>query len=143
MKIAQLTTLALLAAACSGAVLAQPTPAMRGPGEPHRAGHLLHGVELDEAQEDKVFAILHTQEPQRREQAKVLRQSQEGLRKLATSGQYDESKAAALAKAAGAAMAALALQDARTDARILGVMTPEQRQQATSEPARRHPRFDK
>ena len=116
---------------------AGPAREGRGPGSP-----LLHGVQLDEAQDDKVFAILHALEPQRREQARILRQSSDALRTLGGSGQYDESKASALAKAAGAAMAALALMDARADARILAVMRPEQRREADGARQRHRPRFE-
>ena len=148
MTLPKLTSIAILAAFC-GSALAQPSeggmppppgPAMQGrhPGPP-----MLRGVVLDEAQDDKVFAIMHALAPQRREQERSLRQSQDALHALAVSGQYDEAKAAALAKSAGAAVSALALLDARADARILALMTPEQRRQAEEGRARRHPHFDK
>lgn len=159
MKIWKLTSIAVLATAC-GTALAEapegemtpppermmddgpmgPGPGGRGPG---RAASVLRHVHLDDAQDDKVFAIVHAQEPQRREQTRTLHQSHEALRALAVSGQYDENKAAALAKSAGSAMAALALLDARTEARILAVLTPEQRREADARKERRHPRLDK
>ena len=159
MKLWKLTSIAVLATAC-GSALAEapegdmppppgrmmddgpmgPGPGGRGPG---RAASVLRHVKLDDAQDDKVFAIVHAQEPQRREQARTLHQSHEALRALALSGQYDEGKAAALAKSAGAAAAALALLEARTEARILAVLTPEQRREADTRMERRHPRLEK
>ena len=141
MNMLKIFSAAVLAASC-GAALAEmprgpggpgaPPGGPGGPGGPARPPglHIAHGVDFDEAQDDKVFAILHAQEPQRREQARILRQSQDALRALAASGQYDEAKAVTLSKAAGAAMAALALMEARSDARILALMTPEQRRAA-------------
>lgn len=157
MTLPKLTSIVLLCALC-GSALAQgteggmpppPGPAMgpaMGPGHGegrHPGPPLLRGVVLDEAQDDKVFAILHALAPQRREQERSLHQSRDALRALARSGQFDENKAAALAKSAGAAVSALALLDARADARILAVMTPEQRRQAEEGRPRHQPRFEK
>ena len=98
-----------------------------------RGGHgmrFLRGLHLTEAQQDKVFAIMHAAEPQQREQMKIVRKSHEALKALAGSGQFDESKAAALAQSGGQAMAAVALLHARTEAQVMALLTPEQRQQA-------------
>lgn len=159
MKIWKLTSIAVLAAACGTALAEAPESEMTPPPErmmdggpmgpgpggrgPGRAASVLRHVHLDDAQDDKVFAIVHAQEPQRREQSRTLHQSHEALRALAVSGHYDENKAAALAKSAGSAMAALALLDARTEARILAVLTPEQRREADARKERRHSRLDK
>jgi Spy/CpxP family protein refolding chaperone len=100
----------------------------------------VHGVQLDEAQQDKVFAIMHAQEPLLREQAKAERKAHEALRAMAASGQFDEARAAALAQAAAKAMAAIDLQRARSDAQIFALLTPEQRRQAAEARPRREPR---
>ncbi|MES2298535.1 MAG: periplasmic heavy metal sensor [Pseudomonadota bacterium] len=100
-------------------------PGGHGPGMPS-----LHGLDLSEAQQDKVFAIMHAQQPQRRELEKSAHKAHEALHALAGSGQFDEAKAAALAQAAGQAMAALALQQARMEAQIAALLTPEQRKKA-------------
>ncbi|KQV80819.1 hypothetical protein ASD15_12985 [Massilia sp. Root351] len=97
-----------------------------GPG-PHRG--LLHGVDLSEAQEDKVFAILHAQEPYIREQSKALRKARQALDAMGDADQYDDAKAASLAKAAAQAMSNLELQRVRTDQKLLGVLSAEQRKQ--------------
>lgn len=138
MKLLTLTTLAIVLA-YAGVALASPDGRARSLSGPPP----IHGVQFDDAQDDKVFAILHTLEPQRREQQRLLRQSQDGLHALVTSGQYDEAKAALLAKTAGNAMAALALLDARADARIRALMTPEQRREADQYRLPRHPRLER
>jgi len=145
MKFLNLSAQALLA----GAILAKPMAgnAQPMPPQPERGmqhagtgeqgrGHggmpFLRGVTLTEAQKDKVFAIMHAQEPQRRDQMKAIQKAHDALEALASSGQFDETKAATLAQTAGQAMAAAALLRARTEAQVLALLTPEQRQQATS-----------
>ena len=115
---------------------------MQGHGQEGRAPGpmLLHGVVLDEAQQDKVFAIVHAQEPQMRDQGKAARHAHEALRAMATSGQFDDARASALAQAGAKAMAAMALLQARTDAQIHALLTPEQRRQASEHGPRRDAR---
>ncbi|MDB5918428.1 MAG: hypothetical protein JWR40_2662 [Massilia sp.] len=153
MKFLPRQALALLSWACiagSAAVSATaaepdhaPPPGhmMRGPG--HGEGPMLPpGVRLDEAQQDKVFAIVHAQQPQMREQEKAARHAHEALRAMAASGQFDDARASSLAQAGGQAMAAMALQRARMDAQINALLTPEQRRQAREPGPRRDPRPD-
>jgi Spy/CpxP family protein refolding chaperone len=108
-----------------------------GPGRPP----FFHGIELSEAQEDKIFTILHTEAPYLREQDKAAVKAREALRALATADKYDDTKAAALAKEAATAEANIALQHVRTQQKLLAVLTPEQRKkQADDKP--RHPQRD-
>lgn len=90
---------------------------------------ILRGVELTEAQEDKVFAILHAEKPYLRDQAKAAAKAHEALRAMAGAEKYNDAKAASLAQAAGTAMANIALQRVRTEQKLLAVLTPEQRKQ--------------
>jgi periplasmic protein CpxP/Spy len=103
-----------------------------GPGGPGGPGMgrapFLHGIELSEQQDDKVFALLHAQEPELREQRKIVEKSHEALHALATSGKYDDAKAVALTQAGAQAMARIALDQIRTEQQILAILTPEQRQ---------------
>ena len=87
----------------------------------------LRGVELSEAQDDKVFAILHEEKPYLREQEKAAAKAREALREMSGADKYDDAKAASLAKAAATAMANIALQRVRTEQKLLAVLTPEQR----------------
>lgn len=88
----------------------------------------LHGIKLTEVQEDKIFAIVHAQAPQMREQAKALKKVREQMKELALADQYDEARAKALADAAAQAMSQMSLLRLRGDRQILAVLTPEQRQ---------------
>lgn len=108
-----------------------------GPGRPP----FFHGLELSEAQEDQVFAILHAETPYLREQGKAAAKAREALHALASADKYDDAKAAALAKEAATAEANIALQRVRTQQKLLAVLTPEQRKkQADDKP--RHPQRD-
>ncbi|RSZ55885.1 periplasmic heavy metal sensor [Massilia atriviolacea] len=132
----------LLSSACLGAIAApgegrMPPP---GPGHHQHGPAFAPGVDLSDAQEDKVFAIMHAQEPKRREYRRTLHQSQDALRALGTAEQFDEARAASLAQAAGNALAALTLLDARTDAQVRAVLTPEQRKQSAENRPRREQR---
>ena len=89
----------------------------------------LHGLELSEAQQDKVFAILYAEAPYLRDQGKAARKAQEALRGLAQVAQYDDAKAATLAQGGAQAMANIALQHVRTEQKLLALLTPEQRKQ--------------
>lgn len=102
-----------------------------GPGMGEHGMPGLHGVQLTEAQQDRIFAIMHAQAPAQRELEKKIRAAHEALRAIGTSGQFDESKASAQAQALGEATAAEALLHARTHAEVLALLTPEQREQAT------------
>ncbi len=107
-----------------------------GPGRPP----FFHGIELSEAQEDKVFTILHAEVPYLREQGKAAAKAREALRALATADKYDDAKAAALAKDAANAEANIALQHVRTQQKLLAVLTPEQRKQQADDKPRHPPR---
>ncbi|MGV7206620.1 Spy/CpxP family protein refolding chaperone [Oxalobacteraceae bacterium A2-2] len=100
----------------------------------------LHGVELNEAQEDKVFAILHAEAPYLREQGKIAAKAREALQALARSDKFDDAKAAALAREAAQAQANIGLQHVRTEQKLLAVLTPEQRKKLAEDKPQRPPR---
>ena len=101
----------------------RPGHRMGGPGLP-----FLRGIELSEAQEDRLFAIRHAQAPQLREQEKAERKAAEALHAMKESGQYDEAKASAAARALGQAIAARELLRARTAGQVLALLTPQQKE---------------
>ena len=118
-------------------------PAMPGPPPGFGHGHgpgpgpgaqglppFLHGIELSEAQQDKVFAATYAQAPLLREQEKIAFKAHAQLRELAGSSTYDDAKAGALANTAAQAMAKISLLHARLEQQLLAVLTPEQRKQA-------------
>ena len=106
-----------------------PHGRMGAPGLP-----FLRGVELTEAQQDRLFAILHAQAPQLREQDKIEDKAHEALRAMAEAGDYSEAKAAGHAKALGQAIAARELLRVRTGAQVMALLTPEQRAQVQRAP---------
>lgn len=152
MKYLSIAVSLLLLSACSMPLLAlaqqesapdgPPPCAMEGP--PPGFGHgpgaggpaapglppFLHGIDLSEAQQDKVFAATYAQAPLLREQEKIAFKAHAQLRALAGSSAYDDAKASALSSAAAQAMAKISLQQARLEQQLLAVLTPEQRKQA-------------
>ena len=149
MKHLSIAVTLLLLSACSMPLLAlaqqESTPdgllprAMEGPPPGPGFGHghgtpglppFLHGIELSEAQQDKVFAATYAQAPLLREQEKIAFKAHAQLRELAASSAYDDAKAGALASTAAQAMATISLQQARLEQQLLAVLTPEQRKQA-------------
>ncbi len=104
-----------------------------GPGPQHGPGMpMLHGLQLSEEQDDKIFAIMHAQAATMRQHEKALQAAHQALFAMAASGQFDEKQAGVLAQRAGQASAALALARARTEAQVAALLTPEQRQQLSS-----------
>jgi periplasmic protein CpxP/Spy len=89
---------------------------------------MLRHLQLSEAQQDKIFAILHAQAPQARDMGKALHKAHRALHELTTAASFDDAKAKAAADALGKAVADEALLHARTHRQIFDVLTPEQRQ---------------
>ena len=115
-----------------------------GPGMGHHGpGHagdgvppFLRGIELTEAQQDKVFAATYAQEPLLHEQKKIAFKAHAQLRALAASAQYDDAQASALANTAAQATARISLEQARLEQQLLALLTPEQRAQLAARQAR-------
>lgn len=123
-----------------------PPPALgiehgEGPGAMHEPmlpqPSFLRGVELTEAQRDKLFMIVHEQMPEVRKKNRAIRVAQDKLQALAQSSQYDEASARALAETAAKEMKELALLRARADQTVYALLTPAQRKQVDE--MKRHP----
>lgn len=91
-------------------------------------GHFARGLDLTEAQRDKLFELRHQQAPALRNHMKELRTARKELRELAMSDKYDEKRAQALSERAAKAQAAIALLNAQRSNAFYNVLTPEQRQ---------------
>jgi periplasmic protein CpxP/Spy len=127
----------------------QPGPAMEH-GMPHPGQHdgpmnhdnpvppFLHGIELTEAQQDRIFDIMHSQAPQMRERAKAIGKAHKELHALVMSPNYDDAKARTLIDSLSRASTDMMLQHVRTDHQIYALLTPEQRKQL-DERKDRHP----
>lgn len=115
-----------------------------GPGHHMMGGNMmpahLRALNLTEAQQDKVFEIMHGQAPVMRDKAKALRKAETDLRALTSAPDYSEAKARGLADEAAKAMAEMTLARAKADRQVFEVLTPEQRKQlAETKPTeRRH-----
>lgn len=121
----------------------------RGPGGHHPgrlSGHpmgapglpFLRGIDLTEAQQDRLFAILHAEAPQLREQDKIEDRAHAALRAMRAAGDYSEAKAAPHARALGQAIAERELLRVRTAGQVLALLTAEQRARIERD-ARRQP----
>ncbi|MDP3538466.1 MAG: Spy/CpxP family protein refolding chaperone [Azonexus sp.] len=101
----------------------------------------LRGLNLTEAQQDKVFEIMHAQAPVMRDKAKALRKAESDLRALTSAADYSEAKARGLADEAAKAMSEMTLARAKADRQVFEVLTPEQRKQMSEmKPTERGPR---
>ncbi|MBB3220046.1 Spy/CpxP family protein refolding chaperone [Pseudoduganella umbonata] len=87
----------------------------------------LRGTVLTEAQQDKIFAIVHGQVPYLREQARAREKADRALFELHATAKYDDGAAVKLAQAAAQADANITLSHLRTEQKVLGVLTAEQR----------------
>ncbi len=90
---------------------------------------LLRGLNLSEAQRDRVFAILHAQAPQMRAQTRDAQKAREALQQVALAGELDEARLQELAQRAARASTDLALLRARTHNALFRELTPEQQAQ--------------
>jgi protein CpxP len=109
----------------------EPMKAMADRGMPDASFHLpphLRGLDLSDAQRDRVFDLLHAQAPTMRDQAKAIHKSQSELHQLSLSNEYSETKAKALAESSAQSIARMAQLRASVDYRIYQILTPEQRQ---------------
>ncbi len=89
----------------------------------------LRGLNLTEAQRDKVFEVMHAQAPGMREKAKAHLAAEEALRHLTAAPDYSEATALALADTLGNSLVEMALVRAKADRQIFDLLTAEQRKQ--------------
>lgn len=129
------------AVAFSIPLAADAHPPMEGHGGPMMSGEpgghgghgmmpFLHELDLSEAQQDKIFDIMHALEPQMREKAKAAHKARHELHEMSLSDKFDEARARALADTAARAEADMSLLRARSMQQVLALLTPEQRKQA-------------
>ena len=157
-RIGQFVLATVIAASTPLLVHAAPSPADAGPAasahrgppggpgfEHHRRGgaefgrgpHFLHGIKLTEAQQDKVFDIVHNRAPALRDAMKTAGKSRKELNELVRSGSFKESEARTLADRGAKALAEAEFLKARSDAEILALLTPEQRAEIKTRQERR------
>lgn len=81
----------------------------------------ISGLDLTESQQDKIFEVMHSQEPAMPEQHKAARKIIEEMNRLASSDHYNLAEA----------IADTLVQHAATEAKLLALLIPEQRKQAS------------
>lgn len=86
----------------------------------------LLGLNLAEAQQDKIFDIVHAAAPALRNQWKALHKARQSLRELAHSAQFDAARASALAQSVGDAQRQLELLQVRVDHDVFATLSSEQ-----------------
>ncbi len=100
---------------------------MKGDGMAMLRG--LHRLDLSEAQEDKIFDIMHAQAPAMRDQMKSLRKAETELKTLKTAPDYSEAKARKLIDGIASQRAAMEMSRLQAERKVMDVLTPEQRKQ--------------
>jgi periplasmic protein CpxP/Spy len=103
----------------------------RAPGLP-----FLHGLELSDSQQDKLFQLMHNQAPYLREQHRAHEKAMRALHEMGDAEKFDDAAATRLAQAAAQAQANLTLSHIRTHQKVLALLTPEQRKQLEERKAR-------
>jgi len=88
----------------------------------------LQGVDLTEAQRDKVFEIMHAQAPRMREQAKLVRTARAELGGLATAPSLDPAQLKSASDKLARALADMSAARVSTRNQIFQLLTPEQKQ---------------
>ncbi len=89
----------------------------------------LQGLDLSEAQRDKVFEIMHAQAPRMREQAKLVRTARAELGGLTTAPALDPAQLKAASDKLARALADMSASRVSTRNQIFQLLTPEQKQQ--------------
>lgn len=108
-------------------------PPMGRPGLP-----FLHGLNLSDTQEEKVFQLMHGQAPYLHEQQRAHDKAMRSLHALRKAESFDEAAASRLAQAAAQAQANITLAHIRTHHKVLALLTPEQRKQLEERKPRPH-----
>lgn len=89
----------------------------------------LHGMDLTDAQRDRLFAMFHAQMPAQRELGKAMAKARAELFKMSVSEQYDDAKAKTLAQTLAGQLAERERQHAQLDNQVYRLLTAEQRAQ--------------
>lgn len=92
-----------------------------------RSGYFMRGLDLTEAQRDKIFEIRHAAAPALREKGKAAFEARKALREATRAEQFDEAKVRGAAERLAKAEADVVVERARVRQQVLSVLTPEQR----------------
>jgi periplasmic protein CpxP/Spy len=96
----------------------------------------LLGLDLTESQQDRIFELLHSQEPAMRAQGKAIRKAMAEINRLAAADHYSAAEVRRLADKLAGEIADTVVLRTETEARIRALLTPEQRKHADDVRAR-------
>src|SRR5690606_33661746 len=110
-------------------------------GEFGKRGHFMRGLDLTEAQRDKIFEARHAVAPTLRDKGKKVREGRVAMREAAKAESFDEAKVRAASERVAKAQADVMVERLRVKQQVLAVLTPEQRtklEQAQERRGKRH-----
>lgn len=111
-------------------------------GERDGKPFFLRQLTLSETQNSQIQALLSEQEKTRKENREAARKARTELLALSAADKFDDKRAQRLSQDAAAAQAELELARVRTHARIMQLLTPEQRQQLRQQLQEKAKRFE-
>lgn len=89
----------------------------------------LQRLDLSEAQEDKIFDLMHQRAPEMRQQMKALKKNEQALQTLRQAANFDEKQAKTLIDNIARQRANMELARLQGERQVLDILNPEQRQQ--------------
>lgn len=107
----------------------------------HMMGYFSDVLDLSQAQQDQIKAILEKEKPTVQPLMKQLMQAHQDLEKLEQSGTFDEAKVRALAAQNTPALTELLVQKARIHSELMQVLTPDQKTKLQQLRAKHEARF--
>ena len=107
----------------------------------HMMGYFSDVLDLSQAQQDQIKAILNKEKPTVQPLMKQLMQAHQDLEKLEESGTFDEAKVRALAAQNTQTLTELIVQKARIHSEVMQVLTPDQKTKLQQLHAKHQARF--
>ncbi|HKO88105.1 MAG TPA: Spy/CpxP family protein refolding chaperone [Burkholderiales bacterium] len=101
-----------------------------GQGHGRHGGDFTRGLNLTEAQRDKIFELRHAAAPSLRSKGKEVRAARSEMRQVAMTDKFDEGRVIALSNQLAKAEAEFNVTRLRLTNQVYNVLTPEQRKQA-------------
>lgn len=106
-----------------------------------RGGAFMHGLDLTEAQRDRIFEVRHAAAPTLREKGKEAYAARKALREASKPGAFDEAKVREASAKLAQAQADLTVERLRVQQQMYAVLTPEQRTKVEQAKERRGKHF--
>jgi len=101
---------------------------------------MLRGLDLTEAQQDKIFQMRHDLEPKMYEQMKAARAADQALRDMMDKGEYDAAKVKTLTEQRAAAMSRMAQMKFASRNEVYQLLTDDQKAEFNKRKAARQER---